>query len=93
MSSDGVGEGGKIGKYRDLISDFVNGRLPAQSFESQYLQAFKNDRDRAPRREFQVLEIFSSPPTTRLPTPSCAERWAAWMTTSCAHMPKIGTHR
>ncbi|WP_292981723.1 colicin immunity domain-containing protein [Mycobacterium sp.] len=56
MSSDGVGEAGKIDKYRDLISDFVSGRLPAHSFESQYLRVFKNDTDRAPRREFQVLE-------------------------------------
>jgi hypothetical protein len=45
-----------VAKYRDLISDFVSGRLPAQSFESRYLQLFKTDIDQVPGNEFDVLE-------------------------------------
>ena len=43
-------------KYRDLIADFVSGRVSAQNFESAYLQVFKNDKDQVPSREFDVLE-------------------------------------
>jgi hypothetical protein len=45
-----------VAKYRDLISDFVSGRLPAHSFESRYLQVFKTDTDQVPGNEFDVLE-------------------------------------
>jgi len=45
-----------VSKYRDIISDFVSGRVSAQDFESAYLRVFKSDKDQVPGREFNVLE-------------------------------------
>ena len=56
MSADGHARSRMIGKYRDLISDFAAGRLPAQNFESAYLQLFKTDIEQVSGRDFTVLE-------------------------------------
>jgi hypothetical protein len=41
MSSDNTATERMAAKYRDLIADFVGGRVSAQNFESAYLQVFK----------------------------------------------------
>jgi hypothetical protein len=56
MFSDNTATERMVAKYRDLIADFVGGRVPAQNFESAYLQVFKTDKDQVPSREFDVLE-------------------------------------
>ena len=56
MSSDNKTTERMVAKYRDLIADFVGGRMSAQNFESAYLQVFKTDKDQVPGREFDVLE-------------------------------------
>ena len=56
MSFDNAATERMVAKYRDLIADFVGGRVSAQNFESAYLQVFKTDKDQVPSREFDVLE-------------------------------------
>jgi hypothetical protein len=56
MSSDNTAAERMVAKYRDLIADFVGGRVSAQNFESAYLEVFKTDKDQVPGREFDVLE-------------------------------------
>jgi hypothetical protein len=56
MLPDGTAEARMVAKYRDLISDFVSGRLSAQDFESTYLRMFKSDNDQVPGHEFDLLE-------------------------------------
>jgi hypothetical protein len=50
MSSDNTATERMVTKYRDLIADFVGGRVSAQNFESAYLQVFKTDKDQVPSR-------------------------------------------
>ncbi|MGA8126314.1 MAG: colicin immunity domain-containing protein [Mycobacterium sp.] len=61
MSTDSTATARMVAKYRDLISDFIGGRVSAHNFESTYLQVFKTDKDQVPGREFNVLEnLFSA---------------------------------
>ena len=55
-SGDNTATERMVAKYRDLIADFVGGRVSAPNFESAYLQVFKTDKDQVPSREFDVLE-------------------------------------
>ena len=56
MSSNSTATARMTAKYRDLISDFIGGRLSADNFESMYLKVFKADEDQVPSPEFSVLE-------------------------------------
>jgi hypothetical protein len=56
MSSNSTATARMTAKYRDLISDFIDGQLSADNFESMYLKVFKADEDQVPSPEFDVLE-------------------------------------
>lgn len=43
-------------RYVDLISAFVEGRMEAAVFESEYLRLFKNDPTDWPEDAYQVLD-------------------------------------
>lgn len=59
-------------RYIDLITSFVEGRMEAGAFESEYLRAFKSDPTDWPEDAYEVLDglfadldAFSDDPSLR----------------------------
>lgn len=48
-------------KYKNLISQFINGQITASEFQSAYIQAFKTSEDKLGQDEFDILQyLFTS---------------------------------
>jgi hypothetical protein len=56
MTPDGASALKGIAKYKGLISQFLDGQISAQDFQTSYLRMFKNEADIEIGAEFDILE-------------------------------------
>jgi Bacterial self-protective colicin-like immunity len=56
MSADTEAATRMAGRYRQLISRFINREISAPEFESSYLALFKSDKSKVGGEKFNVLD-------------------------------------